>query len=96
MGGILVNCIEHPDISCALLTGHPIAVREPMVIQCEYCEKEMSGDDEVFDYDGDIICECCFLEQLQNDLSANDIARKLGFRVLTASMAAEEQEEYSE
>lgn len=91
-----MDVLEHPDITYAIRTGYPMAVREPRMIRCAYCNKELSGDDEAFDYDGDFICESCFLEQLQNDLSAKDIAEKLDFRVLTADRAAEEMEESNE
>lgn len=87
-----MNIPDAPDIARALRTGYPGPL-PPQSIHCEYCNKELTGEDSVFSYDGDLVCDCCFMDQLQEDLLAEDIARKLGFRVLTASRAAEEQEE---
>ena len=88
--------LEHPDITYALRTGYPRPVREPRSIKCAYCDKELSGDDEAIDYDGDYVCEECFLNQLQEDLSISEIAKKLDFVVKTAEEAAEEMEDDSE
>lgn len=87
-----MNIPDAPDIARALRTGYPGPL-PPKSIHCEYCNKELTGEDSVFSYDGDLVCDCCFMDQLQEDLLAEDIARKLGFRVLTASRASEEQEE---
>ena len=87
-----MNIPDAPDIDRVLRTGYPRPL-PPQSIHCEYCGKELFGEDSVFSYEGDLVCDCCFLNQIQEDLLAEDIARKLGFRVLTASRAAEEQEE---
>lgn len=87
-----MNIPDAPDIDRVLLTGYPEPL-QPHSIHCEYCGAELSSDDPVFSYEGDLVCDECFMNQLQEDLSISDIARKLGFRVLTASRAAEEQEE---
>lgn len=88
--------LEHPDITYALRTGYPRPVREPRSIKCAYCDKELSGDDETIDYDGDYVCAECFMDQLQADLLIGEIAKKLGFIVKPATEAAEEMEDDSE
>ena len=70
--------------------------REPRSIKCAYCDKELSGDDETIDYDGDYVCAECFMDQLQEDLLIGEIAKKLGFIVKPATEAAEEMEDDSE
>lgn len=89
-----MNIPDAPDIDRALRTGYSGPL--PQSIHCEYCNAELSSDDPVFSYDGDLVCDECFMNQLQEDLSISDIAKRLGFRVLTASRAAEEQEEDNE
>lgn len=88
--------LEHPGITYAIRTGYPQPVREPRSIKCAYCDQELSGDDEAIDYDGDYVCEECFLNQLREDLSISEIAKKLGFIVKAAEEAAEEMEDGSE
>ena len=87
-----MNIPDAPDIARALRTGYPGPL-PPQSIHCEYCNAELSSDDPVFSFDGDLVCDECFMKQLQEQWSVTDIASRLGFRVLTASRAAEEQEE---
>lgn len=86
-----MNIPDAPDIACALRTGYPRPVKEANPIECEYCGKELSGNDDVFCVDGDLICECCFIECLENNHTAKDIAAQFGYRVMTADEAAEKE-----
>lgn len=90
-----MNIPDAPDIDRALRTGYPGPL-PPQSIHCEYCNAELSSNDPVISLGCDLVCDECFMKQLQEDLSISDIARKLGFRVLTACRAAEEQEEDNE
>lgn len=84
---------EHPDIASALQTGYPVRSRVAHCVTCMDCAKELTGADLVFDYDGDALCESCFLDRLTADLGAQDIAARMGFIVKDADTYKEEMEE---
>ena len=84
---------EHPDIASALQTGYPAGIKELPSVRCSDCGMELSGDDLVFDYDGDSLCGNCFIDCLTEDMSPEDIAKRMGFIVKDADTYAEEMEE---
>lgn len=83
---------DHPVIRNMECTGYPQLVRE-RVVYCTDCNTELADEDQVFDYDGDALCEDCFRDRLMEDMSADDLAGKLGFIVKAASDYAAEMEE---
>ena len=82
---------DHPEIAQALRTGHPHNT-EPLGWKCLYCDRELADDENLYDYDGDLICDNCFTEQLLENMSAEDLAKRLGFRCNTVAAFAEELE----
>lgn len=83
---------DHPVIRSMERTGYPQLVRE-RTVYCVDCNTELVDEDMVFDYDGYALCEDCFRDRLMEDMSADDLARKLGFIVKAAYDYAEEMEE---
>lgn len=83
---------DHPVIRSMEATGYPQLVRGS-VVYCTDCNTELTDEDKVFDYDGDALCEDCFRDRLMEDMSADDLAGKLGFIVKAARDYAEELEE---
>lgn len=84
---------EHPEIEATLQTGYPARTKELPSVRCSDCGIELSSDDPVIDYDGDALCGNCFIDRLTEDMSAEDIAKRLGFIVKDADTYAEEMEE---
>lgn len=82
---------DHPEIALALETGYPTPRKSPEW-RCLYCDREMSDDDNLFDYDGDLICDTCFTDQLLENMGAEDLAKRLGFVCKTVAAFAEELE----
>lgn len=82
---------DHPKIACALETGYPTP-RKSLDWRCLYCDREMGDDNTLFDYDGDLICDECFVEKLTEDMSAEDLAKRLGFICKPVAAFAEELE----
>lgn len=87
---------EHPDIEATLQTGYPARTKELPSVRCSNCDIELSSDDPVIDYDGDALCGNCFINRLTEDMSAEDIAKRLGFIVKDADTYAEEMKEEME
>lgn len=83
---------DHPVIRRLERTGYPQLVRE-RAVYCTDCNTELVGEDKVIDYDGDALCEDCFRDRLMEDMSADDLAGKLGFIVKAAYDYAAEMEE---
>lgn len=83
---------DHPVIRNMERAGYPYLFKERSLC-CEDCNKELSWTDKVFDYDGDALCESCFCDRLMEDMSAEEIAEKLGFIVKDACDYAAEMEE---
>lgn len=84
---------EHPDIASALQTGYPARSCAVHHVTCMDCDEELTGSDLVFDYDGDALCGNCFIDRLTEDMSPEDIAKRMGFIVKDADTYAEEMEE---
>lgn len=68
--------IEHPGITAAERWGYPTKPRESKII-CADCGKELAGDDPVFDWDGDQLCETCCKTAIEETFSISDIAEAL-------------------
>lgn len=83
---------EHPQIARTLATGYPEPATEPEPVFCIECGEKMTGLDDVFDYDGDTLCENCFRDRIMEDMDTSDIARKLGFIVKPANEFVERNE----
>lgn len=83
---------DHPVIRSMERTGYPQPVKD-CTVYCTDCNAELVGEDMVFDYDGDAICGYCFRDRLMEDMSADDLAGRLGFIVKAASDYAAEMEE---
>lgn len=88
-----MNIPDHPDVASALRTGYPLGAQESKAIKCDYCGKELSGDDYVFDYGGSPTCEECLMENLKEDYAICKIAEQFGLVYKTATEAAREMEE---
>ncbi len=66
---------EHPEIAMALATGYPHPERP--CIHCCDCDKALTNED-VFDWDGDILCEGCVKERIEENYTISEIAVALG------------------
>lgn len=66
---------EHPEVARCLATGYPHPLR-PEVTCCD-CGKSMNYDDS-FNWDGDIICEMCLKERIDENFNISEIAGALG------------------
>ena len=82
---------DHPDIACALRTGHP---RTYKAIQCVDCGSEMFGVHLIYIDNGDILCGSCLKARILNNCTIDDLADALGVRRITAGDYIEELEEY--
>lgn len=80
---------EHPEIACALATGYPKPPIEADPVYCSECSREMYGDETVFVYDGETLCENCCRDRIMEDIDMSEIARKLGFIVKPANQFVE-------
>ena len=62
---------EHPEIAMALRTGYPHKCRS---VKCVDCEQEYSGNETMYNYDGDIVCGCCMKDRLLDAHGVADLA----------------------
>ena len=88
-----MNIPDHPEIACALATGYPHPPKELPAVYCDECSHEMTGDEKVYDYDGEALCENCCRDRIMEDIDMETIARALGIIAKTAEIYAEEQYE---
>lgn len=70
---------EHPEIARCLATGYPYPEGRN-VIHCDDCECVLSGEDTVYDWDGDCLCEDCVKERIEENYDIKDIAELLGIQ----------------
>lgn len=91
-----MEILEHPVIRSIETTGYPLGAQEPKAIKCDYCGKELSGGDYVFNYGGSPTCEECLMENLKEDYAIWQIAEQFGFICRTAAEVAAEMEERDE
>ena len=82
---------DHPEIACALRTGHP---RPYKSIQCADCGSEMSGVHLLYIDNGDVLCGSCLKARICDGFTIDDLADALGVRRITAGDYIEELEEY--
>lgn len=68
--------MEHPEITMTLRTGYPKPYKENTVV-CAYCGREISARESAYDWDGDVICEKCCRECIDDNYSLRDIAEAL-------------------
>ena len=87
------NIPDHPEIACALATGYPKPPKEPDPVYCSECGKELTGHDDVYDYDGEALCSNCCLDRITEDYEVSEIAEALGIRKKTADEYAAEHYE---
>lgn len=88
-----MNIPDHPEIACALATGYPHPPKELPPVYCDECSHEMTGDEKVYDYDGEALCENCCRDRIMEDIDMETIARALGIIAKSAEIYAEEQYE---
>ena len=88
-----MNIPDHPEIACALATGYPRPPKELPPVYCDECSYEMTGDEKVYDYDGEALCENCCRDRIMEDIDMETIARALGIIAKSAEIYAEEQHE---
>ena len=81
---------EHPEIDRCLSTGYP-NVEERKVITCVDCDKELYGDDAVFIWDGEYLCEECVLERIEENYPIKTIAELLGIAWKSAYLIQEDE-----
>ena len=72
---------DHPEIACALRTGHP---REYKCVHCADCQQEFSGDQKVYISDGDVVCGDCLKERILEAYDIDDLADAFDIRKTTA------------
>ena len=84
---------EHPEIACALATGYPETPKEREPVTCTDCGAELTGDDKVYDYDGDKLCDKCCRERIREEVDLETIAQALGIIVKSAEEYTEEEYE---
>lgn len=82
-----MEILEHPDITHALLTGYPKPIRPG--VECTGCGCVLFGDDKIFFLDGEELCDSCFMSQLEEYKSAEEIAEALNYKVKTAEAVLE-------
>lgn len=75
---------DHPAIAHTLATGYPYPESEERPVICAGCEKELYGEDEVFDWDGDKLCCDCCRDAILENYSVSDIAKLIGLCVCGA------------
>jgi len=68
---------DHPAIAMALATGYPHPVQEHYVT-CTDCGTKLSGDEDVFIWDGDIFCEKCLKANIESNFSTKELADLIG------------------
>ena len=73
---------EHPDVARALLTGYPHKVK---TLECLDCGKDFSGDAQLYNWDGDLICGDCLRERLLENFSNHEFAEAFGISCITVS-----------
>lgn len=78
---------EHPEIRRAEATGYPRPFRPG--VECTGCGCVLFGDEKVFYLDGDELCDTCFMSQLEEHKSAEEIAEALDYKVKTAEAVLE-------
>lgn len=66
---------EHPEIACCLATGYPYPNRPE--VRCCDCDKHMNYEDS-YDWDGDIVCENCLKDRIEDNFNISEIANALG------------------
>ncbi len=80
---------DHPDIASALATGYPRGHREPPVLHCADCGCELEGDETVYIFDGDELCEDCCKERIKDNFAIWEIAEALGATIQSVYACAE-------
>ncbi len=86
---MLTNIPEHPDIARTLATGYPRPSVRPPAHCCD-CGKELWGDDSVFDWDGDQLCETCVKDRIEENFDIRAVADALGIVCKAAYLLEEE------
>ncbi len=81
---------DHPDIASALATGYPRGHREPPVLHCSDCGCELEGDETVYIFDGDELCEDCCKERINDNFEIWEIAKALGATIRSVYACAED------
>lgn len=81
---------EHPEIDRCLSTGYPNG-EERTAISCVDCDNELSGDDAVFIWDGEYLCEKCVLERIEENYPIKTIAELLGIAWKSAYLIQEDE-----
>lgn len=70
---------EHPQIARCLAAGYPNPEGQ-IAIHCVDCECVLSGEDTVYDWDGDHLCEECVKERIEENYDMQTIAEYLGIQ----------------
>lgn len=69
-----MNIPEHPQIARCLETGYP----EPYTpIQCADCQEEVSGDEPLYLWDNEYICENCLRDRISENFDMRTLAEML-------------------
>lgn len=68
--------IEHPVITATERWGYPYPP-DRETIHCEYCQSELFVGEPVFEWDGDLICEECCRNAVEESFSFFEIASAL-------------------
>jgi len=84
---MLTDIPDHPDIARALATGYPHP--EKPCIRCCDCNKSLT-DKDVYDWDGDFLCEGCVKERIEENFTISEIAAALGIACKAAYLWEEE------
>lgn len=72
---------EHPEIACALRTGHP---RPVLTVKCADCGQLFSGDHRLYISDGDTVCGECLMDRLLDAYDVDDLAHAFDIECTTA------------
>ena len=81
---------EHPEIAQALRTGYPRPCRS---VKCADCEQEFYGSDQMYNYEGELVCGCCMKDRLLDDQGIADLAEAFDIAGTTAEAYLAEQED---
>lgn len=72
-----MNIPDHPDIAKTMATGYPKPEREPSVVHCADCRREISRCEMVFEWDNDILCEDCCRDRINENFTVGEVAKAL-------------------
>lgn len=82
-----MNIPEHPEIARCLATGYPHPLR-PDVTCCD-CNKVLAGDDTVYIWDGEAVCDDCVRDRINESIDTQTLAECLGIKWKSAYLMEE-------